>query len=214
MQAAANLPSFLGATPAVASSRPRLFDAPPPSVAPAYAADVYQRTAPQAMPQPAGYPPVAPFGAYPSAPQPAAYPPAPQPAGYPPAYYPAVSQPQPYPNGYPPAAPPALKPVYSPDGQLLGYVAAPPAPVMPAQAAPEPPSASQRSGQATLTTLTAGLGVAGVFAPPVLPFAGALGLVQALDTQIGSPIAKTLGAVVNGVADAGKAVGNFFGKIF
>ncbi len=86
-----------------------------------------------------------------------------------------------------------------------------PMPVAPAQ---PPISANQQAGQATLTTLTAGLGVAGVFAPPVLPFAGALGLVQALDTQIGNPIAKTVGTVVNGVVDAGKSVGNFFGKLF
>ena len=135
------------------------------------------------------------------------------------AYQPQPVPYQPYPAGYQPQ--PVVQPVFSPQGQFLGYVAAPQAPIP----APSEPSANQRVGQATLTTVTAGLGVAGVFAPPVLPIAGVVGLVQALDTQIGHPISRTLGtvvngvayggkAVVNGVADGGRAVGKFFGKLF
>ena len=197
MQPAAPLPSFLsGATAAPApAARPRLLDMAP---APAYAADVYR---PAAMPRPAYQP----QPAYQAAP--AAYPP----PGYAPP--PAYASPPGYPPPYGQAPQPVLKPVYSPQGELLGYVAAPPAPAAPANA-PVPLSANQRTGQAALTTVTAGLGVAGVFAPPVLPFAGAIGLVQALDNQIGSPVAKTVGTVVNGVVDGAEAVGRFFGGLF
>lgn len=109
---------------------------------------------------------------------------------------------------------PMLVPVYAANGQIMGYVAAPPSPPQPQAPVPNPISADQRTGQAALTTVTAGLGVAGVFAPPVLPFAGAIGLVQALDTQIGNPVSKSVGFVVNGVVDGANAVGKFFGNLF
>lgn len=182
MQPVAPLPSFLASTPATAPARPRLLDAPPAAMG----RDAYQ-PAPTAA--------YAPHAAY--RPQPAA------PAAYQPQ---PIYQPQPM---YQPQ--PALTPVYSPQGQLVGYVQGPPAAPMPTKPAP---SANQQTGQAALTTVTAGLGVAGVFAPPVLPIAGVVGLVQALDTQIGSPVAKTVGTVVNGVVDGGKAVGKFFGNLF
>lgn len=91
--------------------------------------------------------------------------------------------------------------------------------------APPAPSRNQQVGQATLSTVTTGLGVAGVFAPPVLPIAGVVGGIQLLDAQIGNPISTSVGATIrfvgdvgstvgNAVGDAAKGVGRFFGKLF
>lgn len=180
----APLPSFLRATPAPAQAG-RPRLLDQPAVAPA-----------QAMAADV-YRPAAVQGGYPGYPQPA----------HPQGAYPQPAYPQP---GYGQPQP-ALVPIYAPTGQIVGYAAAAPAPPPPVA---KPASADQRTGQAALTTVTAGLGVAGIFAPPVLPFAGAIGLVQALDTQIGNPVSKSVGFVVNGVVDGATAVGKFFGNLF
>ena len=87
------------------------------------------------------------------------------------------------------------------------------------------PSRNQLAGQATFSTLSTGLGVASVFAPPVLPIAGVVGGIQLLDAQLGGPLTTGVGAttrfvgdvgetVVNGIGDAARGVGRFFGGLF
>jgi hypothetical protein len=146
--------------------------------------------------------------------------PAPAYAAAPPGY-PVPAYPAPAPGYVQPQ--PQLRPVFAPTGEVIGYVAVPP-PGAPS-AAVKPASANQQVGQAALTTVTTGLGIAGVFAPPVLPIAAVAGLVQAVDGQLGHPITQGVGAVtrfvgragetvIQGVGDAGRGVGRFFGSLF
>lgn len=144
-----------------------------------------------------------------------------------------------------PVAPPPtdLKPVFSAQGELLGFVATPrfapgammpPAP--PTQPAPPTMGRDQRMGRAVLTTANAGLGVASIAFPPVLPIAAIATGVAVLDHQLGDPVAKSVGFLVNGAGTVGKyavdgvvsvargigdvgqsvgqGIGDFFGGIF
>lgn len=125
--------------------------------------------------------------------------------------------------------PPNLRPVLNGDGQVVAYVVAPTSQPAPA---PKPQGKSAQIGNAVLGVATTGLGVAGMAFPPALPIAGITGVVQAIDSQIGSPIATVVGATVQGVGEVGglvvkgvegaitgigdgiDAVGKFFGGLF
>ena len=95
-----------------------------------------------------------------------------------------------------------LRPVLNAQGQVVAYVMAPAEPTAPAK----PAKKNAQLGNAVLGVATTGLGVAGVAFPPALPIAGITGVVTAIDSQIGSPIATAVGATINGVGDAGKWV--------
>jgi hypothetical protein len=154
----------------------------------------------------------------------------------PPPLPPAPPPPPPAPPltpGYPQALQGTLRPIYDQQGQVVAFVNVPNGPTTASvqgqttfgQNGAPMPSANQRTGRAVLSTATTGLTVAGPFFPPALAAAGIVGLTQALDAQIGSPITKVVGGVVNGigtvgafvghgVVSMGEGVGSFVGSIF